>query len=68
MKRILMVMIAAAGAMMLSAEMPRSEWHAKVGDCALDPAALKATVLPQSARSLMKEPFLTVPSWPFSRI
>lgn len=44
MKRILMVMIAAAGAMMLSAEMPRSEWHAKVGDCALDPAALKATI------------------------
>ena len=44
MKKILIVMVAVAGAMMLSAEMPRSEWHAKVGDCALDPAALKATI------------------------
>ena len=44
MKKILMVMISAVGAMMLSAEMPRSEWHAKVGDCALDPNALKATI------------------------
>lgn len=44
MKKILMVMIAAAGAMVLSAEMPRSEWHAKVGDCALDPNALKQTI------------------------
>ncbi len=44
MKRILMVMSAVAGVLMLSAEMPRSEWHAKVGDCALDPAALKATI------------------------
>lgn len=31
-------------AMTLSAQMPRSEWHAKVGECALDPAALKATI------------------------
>ena len=31
MKKILMAMVAAAGALMLSAEMPRSEWHAKVG-------------------------------------
>ena len=44
MKKILVVMIAAVGAMVLSAEMPRSEWHAKVGDCALDPNALKATI------------------------
>ena len=44
MKRILMAMIVAAGAMVLSAEMPRSEWHAKVGECALDPAALKNTI------------------------
>ena len=44
MKKILMVMIAVAGAMVLSAQMPRSEWHAKVGDCALDPDALKATI------------------------
>ena len=49
MKKILMVMIAAAGAMMLSAEMPRSEWHAKVGDCALDPNALKTTIAQLSA-------------------
>ena len=44
MKKLLMAMVAAAGALVLSAEMPRSEWHAKVGDCALDPAALKATI------------------------
>ena len=44
MKKILMAMVAAAGAMLLSAEMPRSEWHAKVGDCALDPNALKSTI------------------------
>ena len=44
MKRILMAMIVLAGAMMLSADMPRSEWHAKVGDCALDPNALKDTI------------------------
>ena len=44
MKKILMAIIAMAGAMVLSAEMPRSEWHAKVGDCALDPNALKDTI------------------------
>ena len=44
MKKLLMMVIAAAGAMVLSAQMPRSEWHAKVGDCALDPATLKATI------------------------
>ena len=44
MKRTLMAMAAALGAMVLSAEMPRSEWHAKVGECALDPAVLKGTM------------------------
>ena len=44
MKKLLMAIIAMAGAMVLSAEMPRSEWHAKVGDCALDPNALKDTI------------------------
>ena len=44
MKKILMTVIAVVGAMLLSAEMPRSEWHAKVGDCALDPTALKDTI------------------------
>ena len=44
MKKILITMIAVAGAMLLSAAMPRSEWHAKVGDCALDPNALKDTI------------------------
>lgn len=44
MKRTLMVMVAAFGAMALSAEMPRSEWHAKVGECALDSAVLKGTM------------------------
>ena len=39
-----MAMIAAAGAFLLSAEMPRSEWHAKVGDCAQDPNMLKETI------------------------
>lgn len=28
----------------LLAQMPRSEWHAKVGECALDPVVLKATI------------------------
>ena len=44
MKKILMAMVAAAGAFLLSAEMPRSEWHAKVGDCAQDPNMLKETI------------------------
>ena len=44
MKKILMAMVAAAGALLLSAEMPRSEWHAKVGDCAQDPNMLKETI------------------------
>ena len=41
--RILTVFFAAV-AMALSAQMPRSEWHAKVGECALDPVSLKATI------------------------
>ena len=44
MKKLIMAIVAVAGAMVLSAQMPRSEWHAKVGDCALDPEALKATI------------------------
>ena len=44
MKKILMAMVAVAGALLLSAEMPRSEWHAKVGDCAQDPKMLKETI------------------------
>lgn len=44
MKKLLMMIVAAAGAMMLSAEMPRSEWHAKVGESALDPAVLQSTM------------------------
>ena len=44
MKKILMAIVAAAGAFLLSAEMPRSEWHAKVGDCAQDPNMLKETI------------------------
>lgn len=41
--RILTVCFAAI-AVTLSAQMPRSEWHAKVGECALDPVALKSTI------------------------
>ena len=44
MKKIMLAIVAVAGAMLLSAEMPRSEWHAKVGDCALDPNVLKETM------------------------
>ena len=44
MKKILMAMVAVAGTFLLSAEMPRSEWHAKVGDCAQDPNMLKETI------------------------
>ena len=43
MKKALMVLSAVA-ALAVSAAMPRSEWHAKVGECALDPVVLKATV------------------------
>ena len=41
-KSLFMLVIAAAT--MLSAQMPRSEWHAKVGECALDPVVLKSTI------------------------
>ena len=44
MKKTMMAMVAVAGAFLLSAEMPRSEWHAKVGDCAQDPNMLKETI------------------------
>lgn len=44
MKKTFMTLIAFAGALVALAQMPRSEWHAKVGDCALDPAVLKATI------------------------
>ena len=44
MKRALMVAVAALGATALFAEMPRSEWRAKVGECALDSAVLKGTM------------------------
>ncbi|MBR3821343.1 MAG: hypothetical protein IKJ37_06955, partial [Kiritimatiellae bacterium] len=46
--RILTVFFAAV-AMALSAQMPRSEWHAKVGECALDPVSLKATIVKLSS-------------------
>ena len=36
--------VTCAVSMVLAAEMPRSEWHAKVGDCAQDPALLKQTI------------------------
>lgn len=44
MKRTLMVAVAALGATALFAEMPRSEWRAKIGECALDSAVLKGTM------------------------
>ena len=43
MKKSLFRLVVAAAAM-LSAQMPRSEWHAKVGEYSLDPAALKAAM------------------------
>jgi hypothetical protein len=42
-KKTLMVLSAIA-ALVVSAAIPRSEWHAKIGECALDPVVLKATV------------------------
>ena len=44
MKSRILAMFFALIAVTLSAQMPRSEWHAKVGECALDPVALKATI------------------------
>lgn len=39
-----LAMFFAAVVVTLSAQMPRSEWHAKVGECALDPVVLKSTI------------------------
>lgn len=44
MKKRFLAMFFAAVAVVVSAQMPRSEWHAKVGECALDPVVLKATI------------------------
>ena len=44
MKKFLVAMVAFAGTLAALAQMPRSEWHAKVGVCALEPAMLKATI------------------------
>ena len=41
---------------MRASYMPRSEWHAKVGECALDPVALKATIAKLSSED--KKAFL----------
>ena len=43
MKRVILTLVCAACAAW-AAEMPRSEWHAKVGECAQDPALLKQTI------------------------
>ena len=40
----MMIALASAALTVWAAEMPRSEWHAKVGDCAQDPALLKQTI------------------------
>ena len=43
MRRMVLTLVCAAYAA-FAAEMPRSEWHAKVGECAQDPALLKQTI------------------------
>ena len=48
MKKIMFALICATCAA-FAADMPRSEWHAKVGDCAQDPAMLKQTMSQLSA-------------------
>lgn len=48
MKKIMFALICATCAA-FAADMPRSEWHAKVGDCAQDPALLKQTISQLSA-------------------
>ena len=40
----MMIALASAALTVWAAEMPRSEWHAKVGDCAQDSALLKQTI------------------------
>jgi hypothetical protein len=49
MKKFMTAMVAIVGVVAALAQMPRSEWHAKVGDCALEPALLKATIAQLSA-------------------
>lgn len=44
MKRITILFLFSLVANIVSAAMPRSEWHAKVGECALDPVMLKSTI------------------------
>ena len=48
MKKIMFALICAVYAA-FAADMPRSEWHAKVGDCAKDSALLKQTISQLSA-------------------
>ena len=48
MKKLMFALICAVYAA-FAADMPRSEWHAKVGDCAKDPALLKQTISQLSA-------------------
>lgn len=49
MKNRLITVLFAVTALTLSAQMPRSEWHAKVGECALDPVSHKATIVKLSS-------------------
>lgn len=44
MKKGFLFLMAACAALALVAQMPRSEWHAKVGECALDPVVLKTVI------------------------
>lgn len=44
MKNFLTAIVAVAGMLTALAQIPRSEWHAKVGNCALDPVLLKTTM------------------------
>ena len=44
MKKNLFALAVVLAALVLPAQMPRSEWHAKVGECALDPVVLKSTI------------------------
>ena len=44
MRKISAVFFAFFVSVALHAQMPRSEWHAKVGECALDPVTFKATI------------------------
>jgi hypothetical protein len=44
MKKSMVAILSVLAAAVVFAAMPRSEWHAKVGECALDPVVLKATI------------------------